>query len=322
MTTNIVFDAHSCLPLSPHTSIQTLHRYHKMGVRYISINIGMDCNPISQIMNVISSFRAQIKEDTILCFADNIQEIQKAICNDQLAVAFDLEGAVPLQDNLDMVSLYKRLGVRQIHFAYNRNNSIAGGCHDKTQGLTQLGKAMLDRVQEENLLMDMSHNSIRTTLDICAYATKPVLFSHSNAFSLVPHPRNITDEQIKACAQTKGIICVNGVGRFLGEATTENFAHHCAYIADLVGWEYVGMGLDTMLDQAGIEDMPRDINLAYWWPKEHYPQRIGTSSYLQPEDIPDIHQSLLQIGFHQHECDGILYKNLFDLFERMNLGAD
>jgi len=282
----------------------------------------MDFNPIEQIVEVIASFRAQITKDKILCMAENIESITKAIQEDKLAVSFDLEGAVPLLQNPDMVSVYKRLGVRQIHFAYNRNNSIAGGCHDKSQGLTALGKQMMHRVQAENILLDMSHNSIRTTLDICTYTQKPVIFSHSNPYALVPHPRNINDEQIRACAQTGGLICINGVGRFLGGASPKNFARHCAYIADLVGWEHVGMGLDTMMDQAGIQDLPSQLNYEYWWPKTHYPTGIGTLSYLQPEDIPEIYLELKNLGFHTHECEGILHKNLFTLLQKIDVGGE
>jgi membrane dipeptidase len=147
-------------------------------------------------------------------------------------------------------------------------------------------------------------------LDICAHAHKPVVFSHANAYAIHPHPRNITDEQIYACASTKGVICINGVGRFLGGATPDNFARHCAYIAEKVGVDHLGMGLDTMLDQAGITDMPEGITEEYWWPKEHYPNGIGGIRYLQPEDLPSIDQALKNIGFHAEERESIFWNNM------------
>lgn len=307
---NFIFDAHSCLPLSPKASLETLHRYRLKGTRYISINVGMDFNPLSQIMTVIASFRRQIAEDPLFIQAQSIADVHLAVADNRLAVGFDLEGSVPLLDNLDMISLYKQLGITQIHLAYNRSNSAAGGCHDQDKGLTPLGKQMVYRIQEEGIIMDMSHNGLRTTLDICAHAHKPVIFSHANAYQLVPHPRNITDEQILACASTNGVICINGVGRFLGTATPENMAKHCAYVAEKVGVSHVGIGLDTMLDQAGINDMPPHITPEHWWPKEHYPSGIGGSRYIQPEQIPDIIHSLQHIGFHASEIQAILWNNM------------
>ena len=115
-----------------------------------------------------------------------------------------------------MVALYRDLGVRQIHLAYNRNNSVADGCHDVERGLTPLGRRMVAAVNDAGLLMDCSHTGRRCSLDIMAASTRPVIFSHSNPLALVEHGRNVTDEQIRACAATGGVVCVSGVSMFLG----------------------------------------------------------------------------------------------------------
>ena len=87
----------------------------------------MDMNPISQVMAVIAGFRATIaaRPDTYL-LADTVQDITRAKAEGKLAIGFDLEGAMPLLEQLEMVARYKGLGVRQMHLAYNRNNSVAG----------------------------------------------------------------------------------------------------------------------------------------------------------------------------------------------------
>lgn len=310
MSSFISFDAHSCLPLSPNASIKTLLRYKQQGVRYVSINVGMDFNPMEQIMAVLASFRRQISESTELMLIHDWSTLERAREQNLLGVGFDLEGAVPLLHTLDMVDLLSTLGIRQVHLAYNRNNKAAGGCHDSPQGLTEIGTRLVRRIQASNMIVDMSHNSIRTSLDICHITHKPVVFSHANARALIDHPRNINDEQIRACAQTNGVICINGVERFLGKATPRAFAEHCAYVAELVGVEHVGMGLDTMLNQAGITDMPNNIDAQYWWPKEYYPSGIGVLSYLQPEDIPKINDELENIGFHKDEREQIFWSNM------------
>ena len=117
-----------------------------------------------------------------------------------------------------MVALYRDLGVRQIHLAYNRNNSVADGCHDVERGLTALGRRIVAAVNDAGLLMDCSHTGRRCSLDIMAASTQPVIFSHSNPLALVEHGRNVTDEQIRACAATGGVVCVSGVSMFVGVA--------------------------------------------------------------------------------------------------------
>ena len=159
---NFLADAHSCLPLFGDTDINQLQRHFDAGFRYVSINVGMDFNPLEQIFTTIAGFRKQIKNNPDwLMLAENYSDIERAFKENKLAISFDLEGSVPLLDNLDMVALYKQLGVRQIHLAYNRNNSIAGGAHDHIeQGLTKLGEQVVREIHSQNILMDLSDKGI------------------------------------------------------------------------------------------------------------------------------------------------------------------
>mgnify|MGYP006154175813 CR=1 FL=1 len=91
-----------------------------------------------------------------------------------------------------------------------------------------------------------------------AHSRHPVVFSHANPLALADHGRNITDEQIRACAATGGVVCVSGVSRFLGTETptAPDIARHVAYVADLVGTGPVGLGLDIGFSEPGLNDDP------------------------------------------------------------------
>ena len=169
-----------------------------------------------------------------MCWRRSVDDIERAAAAGKLAIGFDLEGAMPLLEQPAMVALYRDLGVRQMHFAYNRNNSVAGGCHDEEQGLTALGRRMVAAVNEAGVLMDCSHTGRRASLEIMDASVQPVIFSHSNPLALVEHGRNVTDEQIRACAATGGVVCVSGVSGFLGTRTptADDLARHVAYVAD------------------------------------------------------------------------------------------
>ena len=208
----IQWEAHACLPLHPQADFAPIDRLRAAGVNYVSINIGMDMNPLSQVMSVIGGFRATIAaHPDRYVLASSVDDIERAAADGILAIGFDLEGAMPLLEQPAMVALYRDLGVRQMHFAYNRNNSVAGGCHDEERGLTALGRRMVAAVNEAGVLMDCSHTGRRCSLEIMAVSAKPVIFSHSNPLALVEHGRNVTDEQIRACAATGGVVCVSGV---------------------------------------------------------------------------------------------------------------
>ncbi len=126
MNAKIVWDAHTCLPLNPDADFAPLERFRALGVNYVSVNVGMDMNGVAQVMSVIAAFRARLAarpDHYVLPIPSPTSSVPAAA--GKLAVGFDLEGAMPLQDQPEMAALYSRLGVRQIHFAYNRNNNIA-----------------------------------------------------------------------------------------------------------------------------------------------------------------------------------------------------
>ena len=311
----IRWEAHACLPLHPNASFAPLERFHAAGVNYVSINIGMDMNPVSQVMRTIAGFRASIAaQPERYVLAVTTQDIERAAAAGKLAIGFDLEGAMPLLEQPEMVALYQSLGVRQMHLAYNRNNSVAGGCHDVEQGLTPLGHEVVRAINAAGVLMDCSHTGRRCSLDIMAASTQPVIFSHANPLALIEHGRNITDEQIRACAATGGVVCVSGVSFFLGNTspTAQDVARHAAYVANLVGVEHVGIGLDISFPQANLNDDPPDnYEPSYWWPKSAgYDRAILRATYTPIETWNVLGQALQDTGMSASEAQSVMGGNM------------
>jgi membrane dipeptidase len=311
----IRWEAHACLPLHPNASFAPLERFHAAGVNYVSINIGMDMNPVSQVMRTIAGFRASIAaQSDRYVLADTTQDIERAAAAGKLAIGFDLEGAMPLLEQPEMVALYQSLGVRQMHLAYNRNNSVAGGCHDVEQGLTPLGHEVVRAINAAGVLMDCSHTGRRCSLDIMAASTQPVIFSHANPLALIEHGRNITDEQIRACAATGGVVCVSGVSFFLGNTspTAQDVARHAAYVANLVGVQHVGIGLDISFPQADLNDDPPDnYEPSYWWPKSAgYDRAILRATYTPIETWNVLGQALQDTGMSALEAQSVMGGNM------------
>ncbi|AOW14289.1 peptidase M19 [Hydrogenophaga crassostreae] len=311
----IHWEAHTCLPLHPEASFEPLDRYRALGVHYVSINVGMDMNPLSQILPVIAAFRARLAaEPERYVLPKKVSEIESARVNGQLAVGFDLEGALPLLEQPAMVALFRDLGVRQIHFAYNRNNAVAGGCHDTPQGLTALGRRMVDAVNDAGVLMDCAHTERRSSLDIMARSRHPVVFSHANPLALAEHGRNVSDEQIRACAATGGVVCLSGVSPFLGidQPGAIDVARHAAYVADLVGAEHVGLGLDIGFSQSGLtDDPPPPFDPGRWWPAAAgYGQGIRGITYTPLDTWSDLPQALQAAGMRDTDIRGVMGGNM------------
>lgn len=306
----LVWDAHSCLPLRPDADLGRLSRHKAAGADYVSINVGMDMTPAADVMAVLAAFSDGIRarpDDFVL--AGTVADIRRAKQGGKLAVAFDLEGSLPLQGEIAMVQRYYDLGVRQIHLAYNRNNAVGGGCHDVDIGLTDFGRQVVAEINRVGMLMDCSHTGHRTSLDIMAASTRPVVFSHANPRTLVDHGRNITDEQIDACAATGGVIGVNGVSLFLGDpaAGTDSILRHIDHLVQRVGAAHVGLGIDYSYD-AVTDDVPEGDDAAYWWP-EDAGYDFETIRFAEPEQFPQITDGLLGMGYGEADIRGILGEN-------------
>jgi membrane dipeptidase len=229
---------------------------------------------------------------------------------------------MPLLEEPAMVALYRSLGVRQMHLAYNRNNSVAGGCHDDVQGLTPLGQRIVAAINAAGVLMDCSHTGRQCSLDIMAASSAPVIFSHSNPLALVEHGRNVTDEQIRGIAATGGVVCVSGVSKFLGTRTpgADDVARHAAYVADLVGVQHAGIGLDISFPQPGLnDDPPGDYDPTYWWPLSAGYDRsaIARSTYPPIGAWRELGAALQRTGMTADEAAMVLGGNMMRVAEKV-----
>ena len=312
----IHWESHCCLRLNPQADFGPIDQLRAAGVNYVSINIGMDMNPVSQVMSVIAGFRKTIaaRPDRYL-LASSLRDVEHAAATGKIAIGFDLEGAMPLLNQPDMVPLYASLGVRQMHLAYNRNNAVAGGCHDVEQGLTPLGHQVVAAINAAGMLMDCSHSGRRSSLDIMAASSKPVIFSHSNPQALVDHGRNVTDEQIKACAATGGVTCVSGVSLFLGnnQPIAQDVARHAAYVANLVGIQHTGIGLDICFPEDGLDDTPPgNYDPSYWWPAQYtgYERGAVKAVFTPVETWQLLPQSLHDVGMTPDEVAFVMGRNM------------
>ncbi|MFQ5984639.1 MAG: dipeptidase, partial [Alphaproteobacteria bacterium] len=293
----LVWDDHSGFEPRVDADLTQLQRWARSGVTYLSVDVGYDVMDWQETVKVLAAFRAWIlarPHDYVL--AESVDDILRAEREDKLAVTFDIEGMNAIDGDVNMIALYYALGVRQMLFAYNRNNLVGGGCHDEDVGLTPLGRRAVEEMNRVGMLIDCSHTSHRATMEAMELSTAPVIFSHSNPRALRDHGRNITDEQIKACAATGGVVGINGIGIFLGEndTRTETFVHHIDYVAQLVGAKHVGLGLDYAFEEEGLGDLLRK-NPEIWPADQGYD--TPDVAFVEPERLPAITAALLDKGY-------------------------
>jgi len=306
----LVWDAHAGVFPDPKVDLTLLNNWRGNGVDYLSINVGFDVIGWQQTLATLAAYRRWVLlHDDQFVLAGTVEDIDRAKREGKFALSFDIEGMNALNGNLDMVQLYHALGVRQMLFAYNLNNDAAGGCHDEDVGLTDFGKTIVREMNHAGVIVDCSHAAYRTTMDIMAESSKPVVFSHSNPTAIWDHQRNIRDEQIKACAETGGVVGMNGMGIFLGEndINNETILRHICHLADLVGMDHIGFGFDYSpgidVDIGAILRSRPD----YWPSGNDYD--TPSIKHASPSQLPDLVDGLYDRGFNDAEIRGFLGEN-------------
>jgi membrane dipeptidase len=312
---SIVWDNHGCMPVArPHDTsfLPQLQRYRAAGVSAVMLNVGFGDMGIEEHVRTLASLRHWIRarpdEYILLSTADDVEE---AHASGRLAVGFDIEGANAVADQPSLVALYHDLGVRWMLLAYNNNNRVGGGCQDDDTGLTAFGREVVAEMERVGMQVCCSHTGHRTVRDVFDVATRPVIFSHSNPSAVHPHPRNIPDDLIRACAATGGVVGINGIGSFLGQndSSSETFARHVDHVAQLVGPQHVALGLDHVFDTQELDDYL--AKMAHTFPAE-----LGYGKGVRmvaPEQLPGIVEILQSWGYGDTDLQAILGGNLMRL---------
>lgn len=227
----------------------------------------------------------------------------------KIAALLSFEGAEPLGMDLSGLRLFHRLGLRMLSFAWMRRTAFGDGTweNDSRGGLTRLGRAAVEEMDRLGIIVDVSHASDRTTWDVLETATKPVIASHSNARALHDHPRNLTDETIRAIAESDGLVGVVAVAGFVAtrDASIARWVDHLDHIVQLVGIEHVGVGCDFYKH---LMEMGASQEILAWRPAGGMPplEFAGMEDY---PDLPGLTAELVRRGYGEDDLRKIYREN-------------
>ncbi len=310
VSSTVVWDNHGCMPLRLDDSfLPQLERYRKAGVTVASLNIGFGKIPWTEHLRVISFMRQWIAQRShayrLIATLDDVHLCKR---EGKLGIVFDIEGMCPVEDNLSLVQTFYELGVRWMLIAYNFGNKAGAGCIDTPdQGLTAVGRAIIDEMERVGMVLCVSHTGARTAADALEYSRKPVIFSHSNPYGDAPQPRNISDDLIRTCARKGGVVGLSGIGPFLGAHTrlVDRLLSQLRYVIDLVGASHLGLSLDYVFDAAELDNFVR-VNPTLFPPGF---DTSGAIPMLGPEAFEQIAEGLARDNLTEEQIRGILGHN-------------
>lgn len=221
------------------------------------------------------------------------------------------EGGRPLEGRLEHLRNFYYLGLRAMQIAWNLRNELADGCKEEETrgGLTRFGVLVVKEMNRLGMLVDLAHISRAGYFHVLEVAQGPVVCSHSNCKKYNLHPRTIDDEQIKALAKTGGVIGINAIATQVGkDATLDKLVDHMCHIAELVGVDHLGLGLDFVKDDGPLHPDDELFN-------------AGENKLLpgleNEEDLMNLTDRLLKRGFKESEIRKILGANFLRVLKQV-----
>lgn len=183
----------------------------------------------------------------------------------QFDVFYGLEGLRNVKDEQDLDKLYQK-GIRHASLTWNEENHFATGVAGPSDhGLKEDGKKIIKYMNEHQMIIDVSHLNIKSFYDVLAENPQILMASHSNAYTISDHRRNLNDEQLKALKEMNGYVGVNSARNFVSKDPTKQnlngLIDQIIYLADHLGIDHVMLGLDMMHflddydDKANLDDL-------------------------------------------------------------------
>jgi len=256
--------------------------------------------------------------------AMSVKDLDTAAQRGVIGLIYYLQNVTLIGDSLDRLTDLKEKGIRIIQLTYNMRNLVGDGCLERqNSGLSTFGVELVARMNEMGLLVDLSHCGDATTLDAIRTSKRPVAITHSACKTLFLHPRNKTDETLRALAERGGVIGIFQINPYIGSKernTLDDFLAHIDHAVKVAGVEHVGVGSDR--EHRRIPDTPeekqklidelsrlRPVNAAsFRWPffiaELNHPRRMET-----------IAAGLTKKGYKADVVDKILGRNFYRLLK-------
>jgi membrane dipeptidase len=248
-------------------------------------------------LQMIDVFKREIAINEGIIHVRSYDEIINVNKTGKVAALLSMEGSEALSSDLGILRIFYELGVRMMSLTWNWRTPFADGLYASRarSKLTDLGIEALCEIERLGIVYDVSHLSDSCFWDVVEVKKGPFIASHSNCRAVCDHPRNLTDDMIKALADHGGVVGVNFSPKFVDKekATVERVVDHIDHIVDLVGADYVGIGSDF----DGIQSTPEDLEDA--------------------SKIPNITRVMVKRGYSDENINKILGGNHLRVFKKV-----
>ncbi len=271
-----------------------------------------DNNPSLRAQEIVSALKDEINESKdIINVVKSYKDIGKGFSKSKVDIVIGMEGLSHIGSDIDKINYYHdEVYVRHASLTWNEENKLATGvCGDENRGLTLDGKNAVKRLEDLNMLVDVSHLNEKSFWDLVDVASKPIIASHSNAKSLCDVKRNLTDQQLKAVANSGGVVGLNGFSGFVShnkdKQNLQGFVDHIDYMADLIGIDHICLGFDycDYLGSDTLSSFSENVN------------NPNVKNLQSASHSYNVTKELRKRGYLEDEIDKITHRNIFRVME-------
>lgn len=280
-----------------------------------------------KIVRSITHWERQIdSHPMVLSRVRKAEDIAAAKDAGTTGLIYGLQDGISFEDDLERLEALQQLGVRIIQPTYNRRNLLGDGCMEPADaGLSRTGVQAIERMNELNILIDLSHCGRKTAADAIATSHRPVSFTHTGMYALAEHPRHRTDEELKAVANTGGVIGIY-IMPYLAKGnqpTADDVIRHLEHAINVAGEDHVTLGTDGTISPTALTDeykenfrkmTRRRAELGIAAPFETETGYLFASDLNTPGRFETLAKLLLARGHSESRIEKLLGANLLRLF--------
>ncbi len=295
------------------------------GVNCIHVTIAYHENFRETVLN-LEKWNEHFNNYSDLIFhAKSFDEIRQAKKNYKTAIIFGFQNPSPIEDDIGLIEIWSKLGIKFMQLTYNNQSLLATGCYEKNDtGITRMGREVIGEMNRVGMVIDMSHSAEKSTLEAIEFSSRPISITHANPSFWHPALRNKSETVIKELSKSNGMIGFSLYPHHLKNGThckVTDFCKMIAKTAEKIGTDNIGIGSDLCQDQPdSVVEWMRNGR----WTKTRdfgegssdYPGFPDQTSWFQSnKDFKNIIDGLEKIGFSKVEISNIMGKNWLNFFE-------
>src|SRR5258706_10507562 len=191
-------------------------------------------------MHAIADWKQWIRDNSdLITQVYGVDDIMRAKRENRVGIILGWQNSTGFGEDLLYVPVYRELGLRVVQLTYSTANMAGSGCHESTdRGLTDFGRDLVDSLNREHILIDLSHVGGQTSMDAVRASRQPVCYTHCAPYALKNHPRNKKDEELLPVAEGGGLIGATMFPPFMrrgNESRLEDYVDALDYITNLCG---------------------------------------------------------------------------------------